>query len=88
MALNRCLTIPNMSTFKGTGASSLSVSAPYMEGFDFVCWLAISTVGYTRTGYFQDPLAEDTTIWTNNGSDVWQDNMSIKCLCLMRVHDN
>ena len=87
IALNRCYVKPVIVSFMGEDNNSLSISAPDEPGYEFMCWLTISTIGYVQTGYFENPLSENTKIWANGGNGKWKSNMQVKCMCLMRCHD-
>ena len=55
--------------------SSLSVTAPTVSGYTFVCWLQPAGSGHTDPGYMQDPRQSTTNLWsavgTTTGARSW-----------------
>ena len=72
-------------TYKPTSdVNSIAIQASsYSSSFSrFLCWIGIASDGYTVSGYFQDPSASSTNIWTHQNS-TWRANLNVHVWCLV-----
>lgn len=61
-------------------SSSVSVAAPSVSGYTFVCWLQVAGSGHTNPGYMQDPKSSTTNLWSAVGSTTGARNWLVTAL--------
>lgn len=61
-------------------SSSVSVTAPSVSGYTFVCWLQVAGDGHTKPGYMQDPKSSTTKLWSAVGSTTDARNWLVTAL--------
>lgn len=69
----RCVTID--TTFNGS--DRVYVTAPKVDGYQFVCWVATASKGWVGLTYIDSPEREDAIAWTN-ASGGWD----VRCTAL------
>ena len=43
--------------------SRISVTAPEVAGYTFLCWIAAVTTGWIGTCYFESPQSKTSSVW-------------------------
>ena len=59
------------------GSDHVSVDAPEVPGYEFVCWVATSSIGWVGLTYIDSPENKSAIAWTNV-SGAW----TFKCTAL------
>ena len=47
-------------------SSSVSITAPSVSGFDFVCWLGNSSSGAVKLAYIENMRQSSTNLWVES----------------------
>jgi len=61
-------------------SGSVSVTAPSVSGYTFVCWLQVAGSGHTNPGYMQDPKSSTTNLWSAVGTTTGARNWLVTAL--------
>lgn len=49
-------------------SSSVSITAPSVSGFEFVCWLGNASSGFVKLAYIENVINSSTTLWVESTS--------------------
>lgn len=61
-------------------SSSVSVTAPSVSGYTFVCWLQPAGSGHTNPAFMQDPKSSTTNLWSAVGTTTGARNWLVTAL--------
>ena len=48
-----------------SGQNNVSITAPTITGYRFICWIGCSTNGWVSWSYIDTPLSSTAKIWTS-----------------------
>lgn len=72
------------TTITRTAGASKSVTAPDVTGYEFVCWISVSTSGWIGSLYFETPVAKTTNVWLVTATGLNGQPGNIACRALYR----
>ena len=53
------------------GSMAVWVTAPDVDGYTFLCWVQVSTIGWIGSAYPEIPMSKSTTVWsTTSGGRI------------------
>ena len=81
---NTITTSATSTTITRTAGASKSVTALDVAGYEFVCWIAVSTSGWIGSLYFENPVAKTTNVWLVTATGLNGQPGNIACRALYR----
>jgi len=70
------------SSITRTSGASKEISAPGVDGYRFVCWVGVSTVGWFGNLYIADYSTSPSTVYVNNVGTLNGQAGSFKAIAL------
>ena len=49
-----------------SGNNNTNITAPNIRGYNFLCWIGVSSIGFVGTPYLEDYVSQSTKVWDKN----------------------